>query len=125
MFNEFSNVTQSKGSSGFRRWFCHKTMDLVVWHDEAGSISGFQLIYDKDWNPRAFTWTGRYGYLHAKVDEGDDGWTPRSPILVPDGILPYEALLGSFKELARSLEPHISNLVELRMRDYAEARGLA
>jgi len=125
MFEEWSNVKQDKRSSGFRRWFCHTTMDLIVWHDEQGSISGFQLVYDKDWNPRAFTWAGRYGYLHSKVDEGDGGFTPRSPVLVPDGVLPFATVLESFKELAETLEPTITDLVELRMRDYAQARGLA
>jgi hypothetical protein len=64
---EYTNIRQDK--SGFRRYFNDDDFDLYVWYDyRGGSITGFQLIYDKRITPRAITWIIGKGFRHNKTD---------------------------------------------------------
>ena len=96
MLRELSNVRQVPGDC-FRRWFTGEDLEIVVWYDEAGAISGFQICYDPRSQPRALTWTLKRGFSHAAIDDGDDKPTSnRTPMLRPCGYYDAAKLRESF-----------------------------
>ena len=112
MFTEIRNVRQEKGTAGRRRWFESDGFDLVVWHDGAGALAGFQICYDLGKGERALTWRPGLGFAHNAVDEGDE--TPLknlTPVLIPDGTVPWKELAAQFAERSASLEPALRELV--------------
>lgn len=54
-----------------RRWFTSSAMDLFVWRGACGTITGFQISYDKGQTERALTWKWQAGLTHARVDDGE------------------------------------------------------
>ena len=81
------------------KWFTNNYFDLAVWFDLAGkNILGFQLCYDKHHNSHALTWKEPVGYLHNKIDDGDNpGRYKMTPLLVPDGIFNKDRIIAKFK----------------------------
>ncbi len=122
MLHEIRNVKQESGR-GRRRWFESDGFDLVVWFEPAGDVSGFQLCYDFGSGEHALTWRPAGGFSHHAVDAGDQ--TPlknESPILVPDGVVPWKELLRTFRARSGSLEPSLRDLVGVELAQRAEAR---
>lgn len=106
-------------SSKFKQWFSDDYFDLAVWFNEQGSISGFQLCYDKLGMERAFTWTEENGTSHNRVDSGEDSPLKNmSPVLVADGIIPYDELLRQFLVRAKNMDPRIARVIERKLRDW-------
>jgi hypothetical protein len=55
MLSEYKEVRQ-RDDEGYRRWFSDSYFDIVLWYDrEGGSMTGFQVCYDKGKVERAFT----------------------------------------------------------------------
>src|SRR6266496_2922148 len=76
-----------------RRWFSDDYFDLIIWTLPNGSVSGFQLCYDKTGTERALTWSPRSGFQHERVDTGEaDPTKNRTPVLVPDGLCPIREI---------------------------------
>lgn len=115
MLIETPDVRQIPGE-GCRRWFADEYFDLIVWYD-AGSISGFQLCYDKSGHPHAFTWTRGHGARHNAIDDGDDAsWIHKaSPILVADGMLDVDALARRFRSAADAVPADLHAFVLERL----------
>jgi hypothetical protein len=101
MLIEISNVSQPAGEPR-RRWFVSDDLDLVVWCDESGRPSGFQLCYDKGLSERALTWQPDRGFTHTAVDDGDRGG---------GSIKPFRYLLGM-----KVYFPHAASPIALRPR---------
>jgi hypothetical protein len=82
MLREVRKVRQIKGESR-RRWFDDDYFDLIVWFGEEDEIVGFQLCYDRRGEQKAFTWQQEFGYMHHRVDQGEDkpGKLKATPIL--------------------------------------------
>lgn len=81
MLREIPNVRQVPGE-GKRRWFTDLYFDLIVWYSDDGTISGFQLCYDKQEHERAFTWRKGHQCIHEAIDSGEQpGHSKMSPIL--------------------------------------------
>jgi hypothetical protein len=94
------------------RWFSDDYFDLIVWYNEQGKITGFQLCYDKKWDERAFTWKENQTPIHERIDSGETSPLKNmAPILVPDGIVPYEELIRRFREHAAEIDAVIFELV--------------
>lgn len=94
------------------RWFSDDYFDLIVWHDDQGRITGFQLCYDKKWDERAYTWKENQLPVHERIDSGETSPLKNmAPILVPDGIAPYDELIKRFRENAVAVDPAICELV--------------
>jgi hypothetical protein len=108
---EFEKVSAERSAEGRRRWFSDEEMDLIVWYDDAGTISGFELCYDKSRTERAISWK-RGGRPHRfVVDDGES--TPLrndTPILEAGGEVP-ETLSRDFETRAEKIEPAIAALV--------------
>ena len=57
MLKEYKKVSQGHAHKNKRRWFSDKSIELIVWLDESESVyTGFQLCYDLQSKPHAFTW---------------------------------------------------------------------
>ncbi len=88
-------------------------MDLIVWYDRADVPTGFQLCYRAlGRSEHALTWRVGKGFSHARVDTGSRApGSGLSPILVPDGDVPWAWLRDEFLESASSLDPAVRELV--------------
>lgn len=107
-----------------RRWFSDDYFDLIVWIDEKGAVSGFQLCYDKLDKERALTWTSDAGYAHERVDDGEANPTKnRTPILVPDGICPTKTIIELFLERSAEVDPELRSFVVDKLRNYQNDRA--
>ena len=94
------------------RWFSDDYFDLIVWHDDQRRITGFQLCYDKKGDERAYTWKRNEPPVHERVDSGERSPLKNmAPILVPDGLVPYDELIKRFGEQAAEIDPAIRELV--------------
>ncbi len=116
VLKEIPNVKQERGS-GRRRWFESEGFDFVVWQDKAGRCEGFQLCYDLGGGEHALTWRPDRGFAHSTVDQGDDwqGGGKQSPILIPDGEVPWAELARLWAERSTALEPAVREMVSARI----------
>jgi hypothetical protein len=116
MLKEYTQVAQSRGVAGKRRWFSDDEMDLIVWYADSGAVVGFQLCYDRTGKERAFTWDDKYGMRHALVDGGEESPLRNdTPILMPGGVPDVDGVLQRFREQAAEVDPEIVALVTLRL----------
>jgi hypothetical protein len=112
MLREVRQVRQVKGESR-RRWFDDDYFDLTVWFGEEDEIGGCQLCYDKYGEQKAFTWHQEFGYMHHRVNQGEDkpGKLKATSILVADGILDYKNIASRFKRKSVGVDSKISVFV--------------
>lgn len=121
MLHEIKNVRQERGA-GRRRWFESDGLDLVVWLDRQNAVTGFQLCYDLGQGEHALTWRPSLGFAHHTVDAGEA--TPlrnETPVLLPDGGVPWARLMRLFDERSGSLEAPLRQLVHEKL--VAQARA--
>jgi hypothetical protein len=71
MLKEVRDVRQVPGDAR-RRVFFAEGLDLTVWFDRDGAVMGFELCYDKGKNERAVRWKSGQGFVHQKVDDGEN-----------------------------------------------------
>ena len=116
MLSEFSRVRQESGP-GRRRWFEDDGLDLIVWYDAAGGINGFQICYRFGSDlARALTWRRGQGFAHDLIDEGDERPDKnQTPILIPDGNVPWERISAEVLRRGDTLEPDLRSLVAERL----------
>ncbi|MDB6170383.1 MAG: hypothetical protein JWM88_3247 [Verrucomicrobia bacterium] len=110
MFQEHRSVRQEPGQQ--RRWFEGDGLDLIVWLDDKNEVAGFQLCRDA----HALTWRRGRGFAHGRIDEGDS--TPlknETPIIVPNGRVPWAELTKLFESHSGSLEPPLRDLILARL----------
>jgi len=114
---EFRKVRQEP-VAGRRRWFDDDVLplELVVWHDGGGAVEGFQLCYNLGGGEHALTWRPRGGFAHSRIDTGSAGpYANLTPILMPDGAVPWEELTRLFAGSSGKLEPALRELVSTRL----------
>lgn len=97
-------------------------MELIVWYRGDGGVDGFQLCYPgADRVERALTWQARRGFSHARVDAGDMRPDKNlTPVLMPDGAVPWAKLEAEFAARAAGLEPAVRDFVIGRMKERGE-----
>ncbi len=118
MLREIHKVKQYSGEPR-RRWFADESMDLFVWYSRDGSISGFQLSYDKPYAERAITWKRDGGFDHARVDDGArPGKHPETPLLLADGAFDSLRVSREFKTQAIGIDDDLVQFVSSRLSDY-------
>ena len=112
MLKEFVHIKQENGQ-GRRRWFESEALEFIVWIDALGAIEGYQICYDLGKGEHALTWRPTVGFAHNAVDSGDTpmGGNKMTPILVPDGNVPWGAIERRFEQNAGLLEPELRELV--------------
>ena len=110
MLTENRNVRQEPGHH--RRWFEGDGLELIVWQDAHTAVDGFQLCRAG----QALTWRRGAGFVHTRVDEGDE--TPLknlTPVLVPDGPVPWAELTAQFRAASATLEAGLRELILARL----------
>ena len=121
VLHEIKNVKQERGA-GRRRWFESDGFDLVVWLDRADRITGFQICYDLGHGEHALTWRAGTGFAHSTIDTGDDSpFVNRTPVLEPDGNVPWSEIAHVFDDRSQSLDPVLRQLVHDRLAEQAGA----
>jgi len=123
VLHEIKNVKQERGA-GRRRWFESDGLEVVVWFDRVGTVTGFQLCYDLGQGQHALTWRLRSGFVHSRVDPGDE--TPlanRTPVLQPAGQAPWIEIARLFDERSATLEPAIRDLIHESLAAQIAARA--
>jgi hypothetical protein len=111
MLRELPEVRQVRDEPR-RRWFADDYFDLIVWSDQSGEISGFQLCYDLSGDERALTWRQTTGFSHQGVDDGElQRPYKATPILVEDGSCDYAALAQLFRERSRNMDEQVARFV--------------
>jgi len=106
---------------GLRRWFEGEHSELVVWYQpDAKTVEGFQILYQLQGRERALTWREGEGFEHSQV-ESDSGspFKNLTPILLPNGTIPWPQVLAEFAEDSAALEPELRDFVRRRL----EAQG--
>jgi hypothetical protein len=117
MLQESHHSKKSDGKK--RRWFSDEDFDLIIWTGHDGTISGFQLCYDKQKSERALTWRQTSGFRHERVDSGETNPAKnQSPILVPDGLCPIDELTDLFLENSEEVDVDIRAFVETKLGEY-------
>lgn len=115
MFQEIRNVRQEPGP-GRRRWFESDRFDLVVWLEPDERIAGFQLCYDFGRGEHALTWREGAGFAHSAVDTGSASpFKNCTPILVADGVVPWDDVAACFAARSATLEPALRDFVRERL----------
>lgn len=119
MFEEYHRVTQEAGAKGRRRWFEDAGLELVVWLDAAEQVEGFQLCYP---GPRqqehALTWRRPGGFTHSRVEGGDSRPDKNlTPVLTPDGAVPWERIRRDFAGGSAGLEPTLRDFIAARLAE--------
>jgi len=119
MLKEAKNVRQIEGEPR-RRWFDDEYFDLIVWFEKNDSIWGFQLCYDREYKPRALTWTKKDGYKHTGIDdgEGSGGMMKESPVLVADGLFNTRTTGQKLEAAAGGLPTEIKDFVLKKVYDF-------
>ena len=116
-------MRQERGP-GRRRWFESDGFEVVVWFHRDGHVTGFQFCYDLGEGEHALTWREGRGFAHSTIDTGDE--TPlanRTPVLVPDGEIPWNKIEHVFDERSKTLEPALRRFIHDRLVERAEANA--
>lgn len=118
MLREVVNIDRAPGQQ-IRRWFSDPQLDLIVWYTADGGIAGFQFCYDKSLAEHALTWRRGRGFRHDAVDDGESvpGQPKSTPVLLPDGDVPFGRILDKFQRNAAELDPAIAHFVEHVLRE--------
>ena len=104
-----------------RRWFYSPDMDLVVWYETDGSVSGFELYYDKNSSEHVFIWRVDGGFSHLAVDDGDQKPVlefKEAPILIPDGHVDAERIKSLFEDSNERMPNDIAALVRRKLDEF-------
>ncbi len=121
MLHEIKNVRQESGA-GRRRWFESEGLELVVWLDQVDGVAGFQLCYDLGHGDHALTWRAGTGFAHSSIDTGDESpFVNRTPILQPDGNVPWTDLEQLFDARSETLDPALRQLVHDKLTERSGA----
>ena len=115
---EFQNVSQVPGEP-HRRWFTSDDLDLVVWCDDSGGATAFQLCYNKARSECALTWTPDRGFSHRAVDTGEYsfGKYKAAPILGADVPVCATLIRESFARVSAGLPVEFANFVSNKLRE--------
>jgi hypothetical protein len=112
MLTPVADATERDGDY-FRSWFADDYFDLIVWSDEHREIASFQLCYNKGVDEYALTWIRPSSYHHQRVDDGENrpGRYKSTPVLIPDGSFPAEAIAERFKQESSRLDPALAEFI--------------
>ena len=112
------NRSVKQERAGRRRWFEDDEIELIVWYRPAGEIEGFQICYGRPDDGQALTWRLGTGFALDRIDAGDA--TPlknETPILAPDGAIPWAEITALFLDRSVGLEAPLRDLVLKKLAD--------
>ncbi|MBT8131726.1 MAG: hypothetical protein KJO35_05600 [Gammaproteobacteria bacterium] len=116
MLREIKKITQSNTKKR-KRWFSDPDIDLMVWQENDGSISRFELSLDKGINEHALTWKKNQGLQHYRVDDGENCpmHHKMSPLLKPDNARSIGGIQKDFSAAAESIDKGIADFIKTRL----------
>ena len=124
MLREIKNITQMPGQHA-RRWFNDEFLDLFVWQDDDGHITGFQLCFDKDTNERALLYSELDGYSLHDVQGEESSLDMGSPVLARAAELPCPRLLALLAERGGGIDKRVLRYVTKKLEAYLMSRQTA
>jgi hypothetical protein len=101
-----------------RHWFQDDFFDLFVWTGGAGEVLAFQLCYDRLREERVLAWSEERGFLHRRIDDGED--TPqknRAPIMVADGDFAAADVAAQFEARGAGVDAALREFVLRKIRE--------
>lgn len=123
MLREIRNTQQIPGEAP-RRWFFSHEQDFLVWMGDDGLPIAFQLAYGKYHNEHAIRWKEDGGFVHYRVDDGEQsGMGKETALLHPDGVFKAKQVLDQFLELSKEMPKDIVDFVSARLREHPEYHG--
>lgn len=118
MLKEVDNVKQNP-KSFFRRWFSDDYFDIIIWLKYCNKIFGFQLCYNKLNNEHSLTWNEDNRFQHNKIDDGDISFhIKRSPVLIPDGVVPIKEIIEEFIKRNKNIDKDISIFILNKLKSF-------
>lgn len=124
MLREIGHIKQTSGQP-FRRWFNDELLDLFVWQEKGGRITGFQLCFDKETDERALTYSEADGYSLHDVHTEESSLDMGSPVLTRGAELPFPHLLALLAERGAGIDPRVLRYVTEKLEAYTAARQTA
>lgn len=124
MLREIGYIKQTHGQP-FRRWFNDELLDLFVWQEEGGRITGFQLCFDKQTHERALTYSEADGYALDNVHTEESSLDMGSPVLRRGVELPFPHLLALLAERGAGIDSRVFRYVMEKLEAYPAARQTA
>ena len=124
MLSEIAAVRQDQPGL-LRRWFQDDYFDLFVWLTPQSALRAFQLAYERTRRERVLEWSSEHGFRHNRVDSGER--LPRAnmtPLLVRCGACPVRLVAREFDRRSAQLEPHLRDLILLKLRYARRLRRL-
>lgn len=115
MLREMSGVRQDDVRLR-RRWFQDEFFDLFVWTGPGGTVTAFQLCYDRQRRERVLAWSVAGGFIHRRIDDGEH--TPvknLAPIMVADGAFPAARVVAEFERRDATLDRDLRDFVRARI----------
>src|SRR6185436_13835548 len=104
MLREISAVLQDQPGL-LRRWFQDDYFDLFVWLTPNRLLRAFQLAYERARDERVLEWSGDSGFVHSRVDSGEQlPNSNRTPLLVDGGTCPVRMIAREFDSRSKELE---------------------
>jgi hypothetical protein len=122
ILREINRIQQPPGEPR-RRWFDSPEMDLMVWYDDCGQLTGFQLSYDKPVSEHSLSWRRDRGYEHLAVDDGESGAGmnyKETPILIPDGYFDPNRLHRMFLSSSETMPAALVAFVSEKILAYPD-----
>jgi hypothetical protein len=112
MLKELARAKQHDEGSQ-RREFHSADLDLVVWVENDGRCTGFELSYRHGPRERSLRWKTGVGYTHHRVDDGEDrgGRHKGTPLMVPDGVFRRWSVARKFQVESREIDPEVAGFV--------------
>lgn len=118
MMYEIKNAKNYDGEYRVK-FFVDNYFDLTVWYDADDTVYSFQLTYDKYTYPRALTWKKSRGFLHEKIDDGENpGRHKKTPVLMPDGYFRKDLIAEKFIHHSSDIDPAIGNFIYTKILSY-------
>jgi len=109
-----------------RRWFQDEFFELYTWQTHDGTLTGFQLCYDRQGRERAMSWQRAHGFSHNGIDDGRrNGRMKGSPLMTGSRRFPHRFVRGRFVRHADMLDAAMRTFIVDKMREYGRhiARG--
>jgi hypothetical protein len=123
VLKELPRVTQHEEGPP-RRVFRSIDLDLVVWMDDDGRYTGFELSYRHGPRERSLRWKTGTGYTHHRVDDGEDrgGRHKGTPLMVPDGVFKRWSVARKFQVESRDIDPAVAGFVMRKVIAFSGSR---
>ncbi|MDH3645326.1 MAG: hypothetical protein OER80_01000 [Gammaproteobacteria bacterium] len=116
MLREIKAVHQSE-TDRKKRWFSDLDFDLIVWQKRNGTVSRFELSFDKGMDEHALTWKEGSGLKHYCVDDGENRPMRHkmSPLLGANGPVDYTVIERNFGEVATGMDVGIADFIKTQL----------